>query len=71
MCFGGVNPNIASGTDNHDQSHTRTNDFTDQHYPNKPIKASEDGIFANSPYARSKPLREAKLPGQKAKDHEE
>jgi hypothetical protein len=71
MCFGRVNPNIASGADNHDQSHTRTNDFTDQHYPNKPMKASGDGIFANSPYPRNKALQEAKSPEQKAKSHKE
>jgi hypothetical protein len=71
MCFGRVNPNIASGADNHDQSHTRTNDFKDQHYPNKPMKASGARIFANSPYARSKAIQDAKSPEQKAKDHRE
>jgi hypothetical protein len=71
MCFGRVNPTIASGADNHDQSHIRTNDFKDQHYPNTPVKASGGSIFANTPYARSKAMQEAKSQEQKAKDHKE
>ena len=60
MCFGSTNPKVASGADNHDQSHRALSyDLSDQPYPNKPVKSSGDGFFANTPYARSKEFQKS------------
>jgi hypothetical protein len=57
MCFGNkTNPEVRNGTDNLDQSHTRSSDYADQHLPNKPVKSSGSGWLANTPAGRSKAI---------------
>jgi hypothetical protein len=52
MCFGSSNPKVASGADNHDQSHTAISyNLDDQLYPNKPVESSRDDFGANTKYA--------------------
>lgn len=44
MCFGdrSANPRFPIGTDDLDQSHTRTNDYLDQHLPNRTVRVNSE-----------------------------
>jgi hypothetical protein len=58
MCFGSTNPKVASGTDNHDQSHRALSyDLSDELYPNRFVQSNKEreGDFgANTRYAKDK-----------------
>jgi len=71
MCFGDrTNPEIHAGTDNLDKTHTRASDYADQHYPNRPVKASKSagGWFANTPAGKSNALIKA-MPKEELKQN--
>jgi len=70
MCFGTkANPEVPNGTDNPDESHTHSSNYTDQHYPNKPVRSSGSGSgrLANTPVGRSKAILK-QVPEDERKD---
>jgi hypothetical protein len=58
MCFGSTNPKVASGADNHDQSHRALSyDLSDETYPNRFVQTNqerESDFGANRRYAEDK-----------------
>jgi hypothetical protein len=58
MCFGSTNPKVASGADNHDQSHRALSyDLSEELYPNRFVpsdKEREKDFWAYTRFAKDK-----------------
>jgi hypothetical protein len=62
MCFGSTNPKVASGADNHDQSHRALSyDLNDEIYPNRFVQTNnerESDFWDNTRFAKDKEEKE-------------
>jgi hypothetical protein len=66
MCFGSTNPKVASGADNHNQSHwSLSYDLSDELYPNRVVQPNEErenDFWANTRFAKDKEDQELSAP---------
>jgi hypothetical protein len=69
MCFGSTNPKVASGADNHYQSHRSLSyNLRDELYPNRVVQPNEErenDFWANTRFAKDKEDQELSAPVKK------